>query len=551
MTNILSWNLLSYLVKSKNTDSQDPANASVIYKNVTFPPEEDRFALFQKILLDFFSLPAISPKLPHCMCFFHTPALWVQNLFEPEDGPAGSPSIFFRSKSSNYSAVFVADQVDFSRKELLAPHSGLQGILFVYYHEMIKIDKESVLSLGNPFNYYFGIGSVQLFITAIFSKKSPVMFAFSESYPMSWPLLLDETPIISTTDVKHLKPGTQFVPIILFAKPRIRVDYVSFEGKTFDPTTFLDHILSSEDHIYFAQEENALRSKFLKGCNIPIRYPEKVPTRYRFIRFRQDPNHLKWLHSFADVKKELTLQFIQQQIFSIQKNPDIRNQYQIMKSGDLWSEFFHFDSDVVLILDAIFIAETDALFFQERRQLYHTNLPQAYDPYLPDNKLNRSIVTCVSYPYDVNRTQLEHLVLTGGQHVPWITSAIKDRKFEDVKKWKNPYISSPTWWLPLYKRMCPTNGNFEALTFGCDLLVSDLFSCQSIPVPEIERYGIVADGMYFYSAEPGAKMFAFKKLIYTTEEIRAGEPQAWGSEPLLDLYKFLSDRLAILGSFDV
>lgn len=458
---LLSWNLMSpHFQDQKKTTTLpkgsgkkksvalDPADPANIYKDVKFPAEEDRLASFALIFRH------LVAKKYTCMCFQSASLLLVLRYFEPRKLSGAQPheNIFFTSLlNDSYHAIYVVDQVNLTKETL--PFSGKQGILFVYHRDVIEVDPTSILTISNPFYYYFGVGSVQLFLSMKFGGTQPVLFAAAQSYPMSWPLLFDQsTHSVPTKTVAESELSPKLVTILTFAKPHIYAETLSL-SKTLLTQPFhgeallaeLPFVHFSDTNNYFSQEigGDKKKSEELKEephCgSIPWRYPEKVNARYRFLVFHpKTPLRVP----ADDRKKHLTMKYIQDNIFTASSH------LQVLKEGDAWflEKIFNPERDILIVMDSIFVAESNSLFFRER-------LLQLWNFQSTAEGTEVPILACVTFPYDVRRTQLQDFILKENGDAPWVQEVKNHYSIQEkpttkiIKIYETLEDLYPTWWL--------------------------------------------------------------------------------------------------------
>lgn len=477
---VVSWSFLPYHfgIEMKKK-SKDPADPSFAYADYKFMNEEKRM----KFLMDFI----LSQEADTLVCIQRVTPQFVTLYFNsnnPEDLPYSN--IFFKCRTDESKhAVYIIDQVN--PKNAL-PQAGKQGILIVYSSYSFILDQSDILSISNPFYYYFGMGSLQVFIPMAYLGKK-FWFAGAESNPMSWPLLYeekDQKSILYRPSSRNPK-NSKHIVLLTIAKPSLTFHYLPLSDEllknNFDPRKLLEEIPDTVfPKEYFAQEVPFGLDSTSDCPNIPSSYPEKVVSRYRFLMFTRPDFKDISIQSTKDVQDKLDMEYIRTKIL----NHDAKFQVLPDEKNLSWKTF-NPQTDILIVVDALFCAEVDCLLLRERINWFtEESIPW---------------IVCVSFPYDLKRSRLSDLVI--GNDTKWVQDlkgGASEATFFIAISGVAPFFN-PTWFLPKYIRECPTNSrtyfayDLKCLEPGTDMVDWCSFEYNSRKKTNI-RTGILSDNVY-------------------------------------------------------
>lgn len=409
---------------------------------------------------------------------------------------------------SPFIGIYAKDRVHNPSKLYFA---GQQGIFLLFNTQ--RWTSETFGIYGTPFAYFFGTGDVQLFCQfERIADKAKLLVASMNIYPLSWSLLYGPTKVSATTeepevtlsplttpstkptDKKTIIAVTFRKPIILkILKEGIPTQLLTgkFNAKEMAFKWFPSISLGEEKKLQYNEEEKPCELKNL--CNPEVeRYPTNTIDRYRFFLYTGDPEN--------NINKRfdsLTYQYLLQTIFK--EGSKIRP----LIDGALWS--FDPTKHLLLLVDVIYIAETQCLFFNERLNFYAkpsalatpppsvpSTTPVATAPKTAPKTAQppgREILAAVSFSYDVTRTRL--LNFSAGKMAPWIKH-VKDLSLTSTQPilttetpptrpapdtctqegiemksaFQAKYTSgnSLTWWVPQYIEQCNKKARLAAAT---------------------------------------------------------------------------------------
>lgn len=546
---VISWNVLSHHLMTPNPEEinsvQDPANPIPFYEKITRSvPEEHRMIKLKHFL---FAMTRDSAYMPDFLCLQQVSVEFAYLIF-PSFIASNSTVIYTPYWDSNYQAIFIPDEVAPLQKLSFA---GKQGILLMWNSNEFELKPQHVQHFPSPFGYYFGTGSTQLF--ALFTRKSAttnnsLLFCASQGYPQSWPLLsLSPKKMENISGTASISGGTQILTL-LFMKPSIyyQKTYVDLQ-KAFDAKEILGSLkLPDWIHNTFKTERPILPEN--ETCSTTPRYTEYDVARYRFLIYTARER----------IPVPPDLSYIRREILSLTANT--------FKLPEVEHHWKHFNPgfNILILLDSIYIAESESLFFNERLETMNTT----YEP--------SQILACLTFPYNTAKTRLSEYA--AGYGAKWINS-LKRMVSNDNKVRLTSVLpkDTPTWWLPSFIDKC-TELKESNTNVGCETgLRQDKGSISSCTLLNnafnVVQYGIIADHILYKSGEvvdleaeqeyedrkaaaeglapiPKSKsesstfqLTDIKLKVYETKGTK------WGQSDKVDLAEYLSDHLALEATF--
>lgn len=452
----ISWNVLSFnlIVDVPDTTENQcqPAEKEIyscrnlgnpfpVYKSNLQIGEEKRMTALRNWLINLTIRTKTDP--PDFICLQQVTKDFLQ--FYTIQGPkADTYNLVW---DSPFSGIYAKERVNSNAKLYFA---GEQGTFLLW--NTLRFTLESSGVYGTPLAYFFGTGDVQLFCQ--FERmvdKSKLLVASMNAYPLSWSLIYAPTKLTSTADDLPLTiPETQptspaetaTIIALTFRKPIIlkilkkgipnHLLTGKFDAKQMAFVWFPRESLG-EDRDY-TEEEKPCEIKNL--CNSQIeRYPVNCIDRYRFFLYTAPKGQEFEIEAQFN---NLTYHYLVETIFSVDTN------ISPLIDGNLWS--FNPTKNLLLMLDVIYVAETQCLFYNERLN-YYLKLPipaaagasPVATPPTPTaptpEAATRELLAAVSFGYDVTRTRLLNFVT--GKMAPWIQH-VKDLGLSSTAKIASP-----------------------------------------------------------------------------------------------------------------